>query len=310
MIRLAQLFWTIAAIDAVLLAGLFVVLFQDRGGQHDGGRAMGLFFFVLLPAVVLAIATALFYFGTSLPLKSIALFIVIVPGFWFAKVRVDDWVVGQRILANRNGGGYFESQAMQQMGVAVVQRDLATLMRLGPTVDVNTPGREMTLLRLAVERPDARTSDDSELPVVRGLLALGAHPDDAMPVACVRSDPALLELLLAAGGHPNLMIKPQRPLVFDTVGSLTASNFRLLAVHGLDLESSSHDEPLAVQLALQRRWDLLAIAIELGADPTRARLDGRNVAGELANQLAEATASGRPPPPELLHARQLLQAHR
>ena len=88
---------------------------------------------------------------------------------------------------------------MQQLGAAVVQRDVGTLMRIGPTVDINTPGRSMTLLRLAAEGPDARISDGSEVAVVRALLALGARADDALPVACVRLDPALLELLRAAG---------------------------------------------------------------------------------------------------------------
>lgn len=305
MTRLGQLFWPIAAIDAVLLAIFFVMSLQSRGGQQDGGREMGLFFFVIVPAVVLGGAMWLFHVSTSLPMRSVALFIVIVPGLWFAKTQTEGWMIDRRVEAQRNGTGYFDSEPMRQLGAAVVQRDVATLMRIGPTVDVNTPGRDMTLMRLAVEGPDARVSDGSDLPVVRALLALGAHADDAMPVACVRFDSALLAMLLAAGADPNLRVSPQQPLVFQVIRSLTPANFRLLATHGLDLNSSYDDDPLAVQLTIHRRWDLLAIAIELGADTGRARPDGRNVAGELASQIAEETSAGRELPDELVRASQL-----
>ena len=314
MTRLGQVFWTIAAIDAVLLTLFFMMMLHSRSGQNDGGREMGFFYFGVVPAVVLGAGMLLFHFSASWPMKSIALFIVIVPAIWFAKSQVEDRLIDRRVEANRNGSGYFESEAMKQMGAAVVQRDVQTLMRIGPTVDVNTPGRDMTLMRLAVEGPDARTSNGSEMPVVRALLSLGAHADDAMPVACVRFDSALLELLLAAGANPNLGAVPQapqaaqQPLVFQVIRSLTPANFGLLAAHGLDLNSTSYGDPLPVQLTIHRRWDLLAIAIELGADLGRARPDGRNVTDELASQIAEETAAGREPPPALVRARKLLEA--
>jgi len=184
-----------------------------------------------------------------------------------------------------------------------VQRDVATLMRIGPTVDVNTPGRDTTLLALAVRSPDARISDGSELPVVHALLALGAKPDAAMEAACIRTDPALLQTLLAAGANPNLTIGEREPLVFAVMSSITPASFRLLAAHGLDLNSRSHDDPLPVQLVIYRRWDLLRIAIELGADMSHARPDGRTVASELASQIAEETSAGREIPVELQRAR-------
>lgn len=308
MMRLGQVFWGIAVIDAALLAVFCVIALLDRGGRHDGGREMGLFFFVLVPAVVLCAAMLLFHFSASWMMKSVALFIVVLPGLWFAKTQIDNRLIDRRIEANRSGSGYFDSEPMRQMGAAVVRRDVATLMRIGPTVDINTPGREMTLMRLAVTAPDARVSDGSELPVVRALLALGAHASDAMPVACLRFDAALLEMLLAAGADPNQKTDGREALVFGAMQSLPASSFRLLAAHGLDLNSSSHDGPLVVQLTIYRRWDLLSIAIALGADMGRARSDGRNVASELATQIAEETAAGREPPIELLRARDLIEA--
>jgi len=310
MSRLGQVFWAIGVIDAVLLAIFFLLMLQDRGGQNDGGREMGLFFFGMLPAAGLAAAMLLFHFSSSWQMKSIALFIVVVPGLWFAKMQFEKRLVERRVEANRSGTGYFDSDAMKKMGAAVVQRDVATLMRIGPTIDINAPGQEMTLMRLALTGPDVRISDGSELPVVRALLALGAHADEAMPVACMRFDSALLKLLLAAGADPNLSADPQEPLVFGAMSSLTPANFRLLAAHGLDLNSRSHGDPLLVQLAIYRRWDLLAIAIQLGADTSRARPEGRTVASELASQIGEAAAAGREPPAELLRAREVLEAKR
>jgi len=311
MTRLGQGFWAIAAIDAVLLAVLLVMSLQQRSSQNDGGREMALFFFIMLPGFVLALAMLLFHFSTSLPAKSIALFVVLVPGLYFAKLQIENRIVDRSIEADRLGVGYFDTEPMRLMGAAVVQRDVQTLMRIGPGVDVNMPGRDnMTLMRLAVSSADERVSDGSDVPVVRTLLALGAKPDAAMHTACVRFDSDLLATLLAAGGNPNLKAGGHQPLVFDTMSSITPRNFRLLAQHGLDLNSRSHDDPLPVQLAIYRRWDLLAIAIELGADTQRARPDSRTVAGELASQIDEETKAGREPPADLLRASALLDAAR
>lgn len=310
MTRLGQAFWAVAVIDAALLVVLLVMTLQQRNGHNDGGREMGLFFFILLPAVALGCAMLLFHFGSSRLAQALALFIVLIPGLWFARLQVQGLIIDRRVEARRIGVGYFDTEPMRQMGAAVVKRDIETLMRVGPTVNVNAPGRGMTLLRLAVSGADARTSDGSEMPVVRALLALGANADEAMDVACIRFDPALLEMLLAARANPNLKRAGGQPLVFGCMSSITPRSFRLLARHGLDLNSRSYKDPLLVQLAIHRRWDLLAIAIELGADTTLTRPDGRNVAGELASQIAEEAKAGRVIPADLLRARLVLQASR
>lgn len=310
MTRLGQVFWAIAAIDAALLAVLLVMTLQQPSVQNDGGREMGLFYFIMLPGLALVLAMLLFHFSTSLPAKWVALFIVVMPGLYFAKSQIEHRIVDRAIAADRIGVGYFDTEPMRQMGAAVVKRDVETLMRLGPAVDVNAPGRDMTLMGLAVSSADMRVSDGSEMPVVRALLALGANADAAMEAACIRVDSDLLETLLAAGGNPNLKVGAQQALVFVTMSSITPRSFRLLARHGLDLNSKSYDDPLPVQLTIYRRWDLLAIAIELGADTKRARPDGRNVAGELASQIDEETKAGRVLPADLLRASALLEALR
>lgn len=311
MIRFTQVFWVIAAIDAALLAVLLLMTMQSSAGQNDGGKQMGIFFFILRPGAALALAMLLFHFTGSIVPKSIALFIVIVPALWFAKQQIEDKLIDRRIEADRIGVGYFKSEPMRQMGAAVVARDVDMLMKVGPIVDVNERGdNDMTLMALAVKRPDASISNGDEMPVVRALLALGAKPDAAMNAACHRHDPALLELLLGSGGNPNQQARGDDPLVFEVMSSITPKNFRLLAEHGLDLNAKSSSGPLPVQLTIYRRWDLLAITMDLGADMTAARPDGRNVADELSSQIDEETRAGHEFPVALVLARKRLTASR
>jgi hypothetical protein len=311
MTRLGQFFWAITAIDAALLVSLLVMTLEQRGVQNDGSREMGVFYFTILPGFVLTLAMLLFHFSTWLPAKWIALFIVLAPGLYFAKSQIEHRIVNRRIEADRIGFGYFDTEPMRQMGIAVVQHDAETLMRIGPKVDINARGRDgMTLMHMAVRSADARRSNGSEIPIVRALLALGANPNFAMPAACIRFDPALLEVLLAAGGNPNLVTDAHVPLVFGVMSMIAPRNFRLLAQHGLDLNSNSRGDPLPVQLAIYRRWDLLAIAIELGADTRLARPDGRNVAEELAHQVDVETTAGHEIPADLLRSSALLAASR
>jgi len=313
MSRLSPLFWTVATLDALLLA-VFLVISLRQGSHGDGGREMAIFFFIVVPSLVLLAAGLLFHYGSSTLAKGIALFIVAVPGLFFAKTQIDNLLIDRRIEADRAGVGYFSGEAMRAMGAAVVNRDVATLLRIGPSVDVNTAGdRGMTLLALAIDsdhpRPAGRVEGD-ELPVVRALLSLGAHPDAGLDSASKRDTPELLALLLDAGANPNLRTDDGEPLVFKWKSVLKPANLRLLAEHGLDLNSVSYEDPLPVVLTIYRRWDLLAVLIELGADTTRPRPDGRNVAGELTSQIAEETAAGREPPADLLRAKALLDASR
>lgn len=105
MTRLGLVFWSVAGIEAALLAVLCVVSLGDDAGRHDGGRTMGLFFYVLLPALVFGAAMLLFHFSASWPMRAAALLIIVAPGLWFAQARVGDWLVGRRIEANRKGTG-------------------------------------------------------------------------------------------------------------------------------------------------------------------------------------------------------------
>lgn len=313
MIRVQQVFWTVTALDALFFAVLLVMTLTQRS-HGDGGREMALFFFIAVPSGVLLAAALLFLYVDSTVVRVIALFIVTVPGLFFGGGQLRSLWIDRVIAEHQNGTGYFDEGAMKAMGAAVVLRDVEALKRVGRGVDVNTVGdRGMTLLALAAERhfndaPD--TTDGRELQVVQVLLELGAKPNQGLDTAAKLKRSDLLRLLLAAGADPNLHADGEQPLVFRWLSVMTPETLRLLAAHGLDLNATSYGDPFAVTATIYRRWDLLAVLIELGADTARPRPDGRTVAGELSVQLAEEAQAGRPAPPDLLQAKALLDARR
>lgn len=313
MIRMPPVFWTLTALDALFFAVLLVMTLTQRS-HGDGGREMALFFFIAVPCGVLMAAVLLFVCVDSTVARVLALFIVTVPGLFFGGGQLRGLWIDRSIAQHQNGTAQFEGGAMRAMGAAVVLRDVDALRRIGPTVDLNTIGdRGMTLFALAAERcvddsPDA--TDGRGLQVVATLLALGAQPNQGLDTAVRLKQTALLRLLLEAGADPNRHAEGAQPLVFRWLSVTTPETLRLLAAHGLDLNATEHGNSFAVTATIYRRWDLLAVLIELGADTTRPRPDGRTVAGELTAQLADEARAGRLAPPDLLHAKALLDARR
>ncbi len=301
MISMKSVFWTVAAIDAVLLGMLFVMTLDTP--SHDGGRDMAMFFFVVAPAAVLAAAMLLFAFVDAKAVRAIALFTVVVPGLVFVGNQLHEAWIDHRIADMQSGAGYFSGATLRELGKAVVRHDVATLRRLGPTTDVNTTGDDgMPLLALAV----SGDGDPADIPVVQALLATGAKPDAGLDGATRRADPALLRVLLEAGANPNYTPFGQQPIVFRWLDVMTPDTLRLLVKHGLDTDGRSYGDPLAVVATIHRRWDLLVVLIAAGADVTRPRADGRNVRDELTAQAARAVEEGKPVPPDLLRATAML----
>jgi len=305
-------FWSVVGLDVALFLGLLVSMLVQRGGSADGGREMGVFFFVIVPLIAIGLAVLLYVFSRSPAWKILALLIVAGPGLFIAGGQIRsayiDYVVRQNVL----GRGYFSSPAMKAMGAAVVDADLVTLQRVGPTVDVNAVGEGgKTLIGMAADQafdaPDEKRAR-RRLAVIETLLRLGAQPGPAMSAALKVNDPAVLKALLDAGADPNAMTDQGSALVFEWLSILPVQNLRLLIQHGLDINVVQYDTPLAVEVTLKRRWDLLLLLAESGADLRKPRNDGRNVADELAIRVEEAKAEGREPPPELLRVRELLGA--
>jgi hypothetical protein len=306
------IFWSVVGLDAVLFLGLLVSMLVQRGGSSSGGREMGIAFFVIVPLILIGVAVLLHVFSRSLAWKIVALIIVAGPGLFIIGGQVRSAYIGYVVRQNTQGRGYFSTTAMKEMGAAVVQGDLVTLQRLGPTVDVNAVGdRGTTLIAMATEQafdvPDEKRARRSRA-VIETLLRLGAKPGPAMSAALKIKDPAVLSALLEAGADPNALTEQGAPLVFEWLSIMPVENLRLLVRHGLDVNVLQYNTPLAVEVTLKRRWDLLLLLAQSGADLSKPRDDGRNVADELAIRVEEAKSEGHEPPPDLLRVRELLGA--
>jgi hypothetical protein len=310
--RMNIVFWSVAALDALLFLVMLVKTLQSSSGSNDGGKEMALFFFIMLPSAVLLLAVLLYAFTAGIVWRSLALLVVAGPGLFIGWGQARNVYIDHRIAQHASGAGYFSGREMKAMGAAVVKRDVQTLRELGPSVHVNIEGEGgMTLLALAAQQADA---DDpgaaSVLPVVEVLLSLGAKPAQAMETATKLKDLALLRLLLDAGGDPNMKARDGQPLVFSWLAVMPLPTLRLLAERGLDLNATSYQDPLAVVLAIKQRRDLLAFLIEQGADMARPRPDGRNAPGEVDAQIDEALKAGQPVPPELLQIKAMMDARK
>jgi len=234
------------------------------------------------------------------------------PGLFIGWGQARNIYIDHRVAQDATGSGYFSGRAMKAMGAAVVKRDVQTLRELGPSVHVNIEGEGgMTLLALAAAQANASAPGAaSVLLVVEVLLSLGAKPAQAMETATKLKDPALLRLLLDAGGDPNMKARDGQPLVFSWLAVMPLPTLRLLAERGLDLNATFYRDPLAVVLAITQRCDLLAFLIEQGADVARPRPDGRNAPGEVDAQIDEALKAGQPVAPELLQLKVMLDARK
>lgn len=306
------IFWSIVALDVALFVGLFVSMLVQRGGSENGGREMGIAFFVIAPLLLIGVAVLLYVLSSSTVWKVISLVIVAGPGLMIAGGQIRGAYIDYVVRQNALGRGYFSSAAMKSMGSAVVQADLTTLQRLGPTVDVNAVGeRGVTLIGMATDQafdaPDEKRTR-RRLAVIETLLRLGAKPGPAMSTALKVKDPAVLTALLNAGADPNGLTEQGGALVFEWLATMPVENLRLLIQHGLNVNVVQHRTPLPVEVTLQRRWDLLLLLAQSGADLTKPRDDGRNVADELSIRVEEAKSEGREPPPDLLRVRELLSA--
>ena len=307
------IFWTVVVVDAVLFIALLINMLTQSGGSADGGREMGIFFFVIVPLLILGVAVLLYVLSSSTFWKVIAMLIVAGPGLFIAGGQIRGAGIDYRVRQNALGRGYFTGSALKDMGAAVVQADTATLRKIAPTVDINAVGTGgRTLLGLAVEQIyEAKTPQHvlAEVEVVRTLIALGAKPASGMDTALKLDDPTVLGELLAAGADPNQLLSPGHPIVFSWLSVMPLANLRLLIDRGLNVNVTEYKTPLALEAALKRRWDLVALLAEHGADIRAPRPDGRTIAEEVTNRLAEAQAAGTEPTPPLLQVQEMLRAH-
>jgi uncharacterized protein len=288
-----KVFWVCVAADALLFFILLIITLKQPG-PSSGGREMSLAFSIFLPAVIIGASIALYLFSTTHLWRTVALLIVAGPGLLLAIIHTRDAYLNYRVAQTASGRGYFSSSILQQMGEAVVRRDLATLQKLGPQCNVNEAGdKEMTLLRLAVaeEFSAQGTQSPSELPIIRALLALGAKPAPGLEDATKLRDPAILRALLEAGADPNSLVSGS-PVAFAWINIMPVENLRLLADHGANVNiTDQFGTPLVLSAAEQGNWDAVIFLLEHGADPRRPDRDGRTLSSFVDERLNDQNSS-------------------
>ena len=310
--KMNLVFWAIVAIESIALMVFISMDMADTHGNHDGGRSMGRFFFIIVPGAILALAVVLYVFVQSAAVRVVALLIVASPALIYASMKAHDYYLDYKTGQSELGHGYFSTSTMDAMAVAVVKADIATIRKLAPKVDINTVGSTgVTLLWLAVD--NAFTSakslpDDTRLTLVKTLLELGAkadveyttpsHVNPALQTALASQDLAVAKALLDAGANPDARDNTGTPLIF----SARLAGFRLLAERGANLNATSGGTPLSVSLATDNQWDSLLCLIERGADVSRPYTaeDPRTAASFVATAIENARRDQREPAPLLL----------
>ena len=316
-------FWSIAGIEGVVLA-VFCVMFlaDDNKGNHDGGRSMALFFFLIIPGAVLGLAILLHVFFTSAGMRGIALLIVISPAIILVVAKGDDFYDTYQAKQREQGRGYFSGRAMRAMATAVAQADILLVEKLAPTVDINSVGDSgITLLWVATDINTplaANVAPETRLALVQTLLKLGAKPNrvsgpdsEVSPVllsALNMKESAVAKALLDASADPNALSNTGASMLFAATGSMPVESLRLLMDHGADVNATWQGAPFSVWVCLDRRWDLLSLLIERGIDVSRTytKDDLRTAASFVATAIEEARAEGHEPEASLLRVQSLI----
>ena len=95
-------FWILAALDGMTLLTLLVLGLNERG-HNDGGRELGLLFFVLLPMLILAAVCPTFWFVPVIAARWICFTILAIPGAFCAYLGVAQ--LGLRAVNDPKHGG-------------------------------------------------------------------------------------------------------------------------------------------------------------------------------------------------------------
>ena len=286
---MTPIFWVVVVLDLVLFLVL-LVLGLTGTGSPDGGREMSLFFFVIVPAIIVGGAVLLFVKAESSLWRGVALVVVAGPGLIIAGTRVRSAMIDYQVRQNAAGSGYFSGRDVKRAAAAIVRHDVGAITALDKSVDVNAKGtRGMTLMELAVTQVFDSSAGSAPVDIVRALLARGADPNAGLETATRLPDTLVLSMLLDAGAKPGFA-NDHGPVVFQWLNMMPPANFRALVDHGLDVDlSDATGRRVIIAAAENDRWNFVLLLMDRGADVTRNAQTGARLA-ELVQSRIESTS--------------------
>jgi hypothetical protein len=206
---MAKAFWILAALDGLALLTQLTLGLNEKG-HNDGGREMGLMFFVLLPLLILAGTCLAFAWLPFTPLRWLLLAVVALPASFDAYLGIAK--LGLRSVNDPANG--FPNPAMRDTVRAVSKLDVEGVRKSAPGMDKDIDqGRVDAPLRIVIQsmvdeiRSRVPAQTERHLEIVKILLENGAKPNDALEIACWTKSEALLRLLFQHGADPNFVNK-------------------------------------------------------------------------------------------------------
>jgi hypothetical protein len=202
---MTKAFWLLAAADALGLTVLLLLGLNSKG-HNDGGREMGIVFFVILPMLILAATVAVFSTVSLALVRWLCLAVVTIPAAFYLMVgaiRVADPIIN-------NPGNSHGTPEMRKLVRAVDRLDVEAVKQWAPHMDKSIDqGEPAAPLRVVIDkmvkeqqtRLPAQTG--RHLAILKTLLENGARPNEALHVACWTRSGELLGWMFAAGADPN-----------------------------------------------------------------------------------------------------------
>lgn len=300
---ITRLFWIVSIAEFAALGLATLLLLTGTWRSGPGGPVGTILLFVPLLAIVLAWISVYFWGSVAVPQLFFAFHALIL--VWQLFAGAGKLWQASRSSEYRLGDDDFQGP-QRQLAHAILDHNLAQVRQLLPAAgELNKLYGTDTLLNFAV----ANARPDQDVEIVKALLDAGADPNfppNAPPLSKAASgnQPAMYELLLAAGANPNVLAADGQPVWWAPINrefGFRMEILRSLLDHGADLKLRDAESGPVAYAASRSQWSAVLLLIERGASWKDERRHGKS----LAEMVALAFQNTSTPSEELkiLHTR-------